>query len=519
MSKSFEQSTRALSKAVAATEQMQKAAREFLVAQSAWAEAFTAWASNDTNEMIKDTYVESMPLWEVWAAEQSEFIAQSRSFVYYEMGTLMGAAQDFMQATKETDKARSALKKKQDAAAKGGAKSAQNEAGLPAAKQALEKAKLNEARLRDKFTRLKHVVVKAGLFQMTGSYVKMTDVGSHLFNAMNQLASMMPDEVSEDNLQSINLAEIKGVVSDAMTQLPQAQTNHRYPGIFLHKKAEKFGKEKKRFFQLEPAPGTDGSVFCYYQDVLRGLPYMKKGEIVINSETEVDTNGREILLRTPNRKWVLISKTAEEARWWSGLLVKAKHGIPDHAVMKPCSVEESNIQDINDARAHSSIQMSPSSGASAAEDAGERFVVNNEFKSEEGEGTLNLQVGDVVVVGEKGDDWWFAATLDGSSDGWCPAIFLDPVGAESSASAPSAAAAATDSNATWDTTPASDEQPEGRYVRAAYDNEGAEEDELSFQEGDEIYQIQDSDEYGWSRGILNGVEGIYPAAYVEEISN
>lgn len=31
--------------------------------------------------------------------------------------------------------------------------------------------------------------------------------------------------------------------------------------------------------------------------------------------------------------------------------------------------------------------------------------------------------------------------------------------------------------------------PGGRYVRAAYDNTGEEDDELSFNEGDQIYQV------------------------------
>ena len=84
--------------------------------------------------------------------------------------------------------------------------------------------------------------------------------------------------------------------------------------------------------------------------MLRGLPYVRKGEVAINTDTEVDTNGKEILLRNPDRKWVLVAKTAEEARWWSGLLVQAKSGLPDHAVMVPCAVMESEIVSIDDAR-------------------------------------------------------------------------------------------------------------------------------------------------------------------------
>jgi hypothetical protein len=115
-------------------------------------------------------------------------------------------------------------------------------------------------------------------------------------------------------------------------------------------------------------------------------------------------------------------------------------------------------------------------------------------------------------------DWWFVADSKGN-DGWCPAAFLDPMASPAApAPAPAAAAAASSSSNPVPAAAAAEEAPEqaGRYVRAAYDNEGAEEDELNFNEGDRIFQIQDADEYGWSRGVLNGVEGIYPAAYVEE---
>lgn len=526
MSQSFQKSKEKLSKAIQATEKMQQAARDFLVAQTAFADSFRHWADEESNITIKDTYNEAKPLWDIWAAEQSEFIAKTRSFVYYEMGLLLGAAQDYMMATKETDKCRSQLKRKQDAAAKGGAKASQLEAQLPAAKQALEKAKITEARLRDKFTRLKHVVVKSGLYQMSGSYVKMCDVGSHLFGALNQLADRMPEQITEDDLPTSDLSGIRQIIGDTVASVPEPKIASRNPGIFLHKKAEKFGKEKKRFFQLERQEGsTTGAEFVYYVDVLRGLPYQKKGSITISRDTEVDSSGKEILLRNPDRKWILVAKTSEEARWWSGLLVQAKKGLPDHAIMKPCAVAESDITNIGDARLrldtvarqsqyNPAVVVAP--GSPQSEDGGERYVVNNEFKSEEGEGTLDLQVGDVVIVGEKGEDWWFAATLDGSKDGWCPAIFLDPAnGSANDAPPPQQHDEIVQDNGAQD---GGDDTLPGRYVRAAYDNDGVEDDELSFKEGDEIYQIQDADEYGWSRGILNGREGIYPAAYVEEIS-
>lgn len=50
---------------------------------------------------------------------------------------------------------------------------------------------------------------------------------------------------------------------------------------------------------------------------------------------------------------------------------------------------------------------------------------------------------------------------------------------------------------------------------AIYDYDAAEDNELSFAEGDTITQIQQIDEGWWSGVGPNGVEGLFPATYVE----
>ena len=68
----------------------------------------------------------------------------------------------------------------------------------------------------------------------------------------------------------------------------------------------------------------------------------------------------------------------------------------------------------------------------------------------------------------------------------------------------------------WDIEPPPIEDA-GVPVRALYDFQGVEDDELNFKEGDILTQLSSQDDQGWCQGRFQGKIGHFPGSYVEPL--
>lgn len=337
------------------------------------------------------------------------------------------------------------MKRKQDDEAKGKAPPGSSQS----ARVALDEARLVETRAADTYERARQAVGKSALKAIAAAYLQLATKGTHIFGGVTNIAESIPDE-GEPARSSDEYSGCADSALDAVGRSSEAAVS-RYPGVFLQKKAEKrvticpaalyarpdpaqtrLGKARTRFFQVESGAGSRGCSFTYYTDLQDGIPVGEKGRILLDRTTQIDASPplrmrarrlcrslsthpmrwwqakkKEILIRTPERKWVLVAKTPDEARWWARTLAQAATNLRVEGLAVPVEVAPSQIDSVAPTSAPAPPSVTVDGGAPPPAASTDLYRLVEAYKSEEGEGTLDLQVAEEVEVTEKSDDWWF----------------------------------------------------------------------------------------------------------------
>ena len=178
----------------------------------------------------------------------------------------------------------------------------------------------------------------------------------------------------------------------------------------------------------------------YYAATTEGEAAEGKGVIQLDEDAKVEIKPDQpdvVQLTVGSRTYKLTAKSQWDATFWKAFFERASQGLPDSAFYSPLEADAPEAGQI--AKMQAEISVSPrqasvkridpddSSGGAAVEEPGDRFKVIDAFKSEPGEGTLDLAAGDIVSVDEKGDTgWWYAVGKDETAAGWMPESLLEP---------------------------------------------------------------------------------------------
>lgn len=135
---------------------------------------------------------------------------------------------------------------------------------------------------------------------------------------------------------------------------------------------------------------------------------------------------------------------------------------------------------------------------------------------------ISFTEGDLITELEEVDEGWWSGKAPNGQVGLFPSNYVERVGGEEAAYAepepepayepepePVHAAAAAAPPA-----PAAALASEGVVKVAMYAYAAAEDNEISFEEGDRLTNVDTSIDDDWWQGELNGVTGLFPSAYV-----
>ncbi len=94
-------------------------------------------------------------------------------------------------------------------------------------------------------------------------------------------------------------------------------------GIWLVKKGEGMGRDRRRYFSLFKGRTSRALKFAYFADVKNGIPIERKGHIMLDPSSVVSAKGPLITIAQSSRDWKLTAPDAEAAASWARTLQQA----------------------------------------------------------------------------------------------------------------------------------------------------------------------------------------------------
>ncbi|KAI0940986.1 hypothetical protein AcV7_003214 [Taiwanofungus camphoratus] len=151
-------------------------------------------------------------------------------------------------------------------------------------------------------------------------------------------------------------------------------------------------------------------------------------------------------------------------------------------------------------------------------------IVQFDYDAQE-DNEMGLVEGELIEQIEQVDEgWWSGVSADGTKSGLFPANYVELVERQEATAAPPPASPPPPPPPPPPPAPvipvaATEPEPvaadEGVTAIALYDYDAAEDNELTFREGDRIVEIEAIDEGWWKGKDIHGNEGLFPANYVE----
>ncbi|ORX33281.1 SH3 domain-containing protein [Kockovaella imperatae] len=154
----------------------------------------------------------------------------------------------------------------------------------------------------------------------------------------------------------------------------------------------------------------------------------------------------------------------------------------------------------------------------AAPPAGQKAKAVYDYEAAE-EGEIGFADGEILTQIEQLDEGWWSGTNANGQSGLFPANYVElieddgPAEGEAPPAAPPPPPAPPAPPAAQAANREAEEEEEGEVMVAQYDYDAAEDNEISFKEGERITNI-DKVDADWWQGTNNGKTGLFPAAYV-----